>query len=75
MMLLQVMLLQKLPRGILCCGWRKLEQCYGASLDRKVYDPKASGMKDGGLEVKCPYCKRGMTVEQACKDPNFCLYR
>ena len=47
---------------------------YGASLDRKVYDPKASGVKDGGLEVKCPYCKRGMTVEQACKDPNFCLY-
>ncbi|XP_068711903.1 uncharacterized protein [Montipora foliosa] len=47
---------------------------YGASLDRKVYDPKASGMKVGGLEAKCPYCKRGMTVEQACKDPNFCLY-
>ena len=46
----------------------------GASLDRKVYDPKASGMKVGGLEAKCPYCKRGMTVEQACKDPNFCLY-
>ena len=47
---------------------------YGASLDRKVYDPKASGMKVGGLEAKCPYCKRGMTVEQACKDPHFCLY-
>ena len=47
---------------------------YGASLDRKVYDPKAAGMKIGGLEVKCPYYKRGMTVEQACKDLNFCLY-
>ena len=47
---------------------------YGASLDRKVYDPKASGLKVGGLEAKCPYCKRGMTVEQACKDPNFYLY-
>ena len=47
---------------------------YGASLDRKVYDPKASGLKVGGLEAKYPYCKRGMTVEQAYKDPNFYLY-
>lgn len=31
-------------------------------------------MKVGGLEAKCPYCKRGMIVEQARKDPNFCLY-
>ena len=47
---------------------------YGASLDQKVYDPKASGMKVGGLEVKCPYCKRGITIKQTCKDPNFCLH-
>lgn len=47
---------------------------YGASLDRKVYDPMARGMKTGGLEVKCPYSKRGMSVEEACKDKTFCLH-
>lgn len=36
---------------------------YGVSLDWKVYDLKVVGMKIGGLEVKCLYCKRGMIVE------------
>lgn len=43
-------------------------------MDRGAYDPKATGKKVGGLEVKCPYCNRGMTVEEAYKDPNLCLY-
>lgn len=47
----------------------------GASLDRKVYDPLAKGMEIGGLEVKCPYSKRGMTVAQACEDKAFYLGR
>ena len=44
-----------------------------ASLDRKVYDPQAKGSKTGGLEVKCPISKKGMSVEEACKDKTFFL--
>lgn len=43
----------------------------GASLDRKVIDPTASGSKIGGLEVKCPISKQGQTPEEACMDPSF----
>lgn len=46
---------------------------YGASLDRCVFDPNAKGKKQGGLEVKCPYSKRGMSVQEACQDKNFFL--
>ena len=45
----------------------------GASLDRLVYDPSASSAKEGGLEVKCPYSKGGMTVQEACSDNKFYL--
>jgi hypothetical protein len=45
----------------------------GASLDRKVYDPKASGSSDGGLEVKCPFSKQGLSLEEACTDKSFFL--
>ena len=45
----------------------------GASLDRLVYDPSSTNEHVGGLEVKCPYSKRGMTVEEACSDGKFYL--
>ena len=45
----------------------------GASLDRMVYDPKAKGNKTGGLEVKCPFSKKGMSLEEACEDRKFYL--
>jgi len=51
----------------------KLRPGYGASLDRMVFDPLAKGKEKGGLEVKCPFSKRGMSVEEACLDKNFCL--
>lgn len=44
----------------------------GASLDRMVYDPMANPKK-GGLEVKCPYAKRGMTIQEACNNNKFYL--
>ena len=28
---------------------------------------------DGIVEVKCPYCKRGNTIDEAADDPRFCL--
>ena len=45
----------------------------GASPDGKVYDPTE---KDpfGLLEIKNPYTWRNHTMEEACKDPNFCLH-
>ena len=47
--------------------------CLGASPDGKVYDPTK---KDpfGLLEIKKPYTWRNHTMEEACKDPNFCLH-
>lgn len=43
----------------------------GASLDRLVYDPSSTDGTEGGLEVKCPYSKRGMSVSEACCDGKF----
>ena len=45
----------------------------GASLDGKVYDPTE---KDpfGLLEVKITYTWRNHTMEEACKNPDFCLH-
>lgn len=43
----------------------------GASLDRLVYDPSSKNGTLGGLEVKCPYSKRGQSIEQACSDKKF----
>lgn len=45
----------------------------GARVDRMVYDPMAYGQKNGGLEVKCPYTKAGMSVNEACSDSKFYL--
>lgn len=45
----------------------------GASVDRMVYDPMTYGQKNGGLEVKCPYTKAGMSVNEACSDSKFYL--
>ena len=39
----------------------KIRPGLGASLDRMVYDPLAH-CKKGGLEIKCPYSKQGMTI-------------
>lgn len=38
----------------------------GASLDRLVYDLSSTNGTEGGLEVKCPHSKRGMSVTEAC---------
>lgn len=46
---------------------------YGASLDRMVFDPMAMGKKEGGLEIKCPYSKQGMSIEDACSHKQFCM--
>ncbi|KAK6175764.1 hypothetical protein SNE40_014157 [Patella caerulea] len=43
----------------------------GASPDGKVYDTVCN--KFGGLEVKCPISKAGMTIEQACQQKGFYL--
>lgn len=45
----------------------------GASLDRYVIDPMAIPKKEGGLEVKCPISKAGMSLEEACSDKKFYL--
>ena len=45
----------------------------GASLDRLVYDPSSTDGTEGGLEVKCPYSKRSMSVTEACSDSKFYL--
>ena len=50
-----------------------ITQGYGASLDKMVYDPNACGKKQGGLEIKCPFSKRGLSVEEACLGKNFFL--
>ena len=42
----------------------------GASPDGKVFDPSTHS-KYGLLEIKCPFSKRGETLEQAASDPNF----
>lgn len=42
----------------------------GASPDGKI---KCSCCGMGILEIKCPYCKRGDTHEQAAEDKDFCL--
>ena len=47
-----------------------ITQGYGASLDKMVY---ACGKKQGGLEIKCPFSKRGLSVEEACLGKNFFL--
>jgi len=44
----------------------------GASPDGKVFDP-STDTKYGLLEIKCPFSKRGETLEQAASDPNFYL--
>ena len=46
---------------------------YGASLDRRVYDPLAKASKEGGLEVKCPSSKEGLTTDEACRNTSFCM--
>jgi len=47
----------------------------GASPDGKVYDPIATGSKYGLLEIKCPFSKRGETLDQAAQDPDFYLFK
>ena len=42
----------------------------GATPDGKVFDP-SSNSKFRLLEIKCPYSKRGDTLDQAASDPNF----
>ena len=42
----------------------------GATPDGKVFDPSSSS-KFGLLEIKCPYSKRGDTLDQASSDPDF----
>lgn len=42
----------------------------GASPDGKVKDLN-SDQPDGILEIKCPYSKRDVEPEEACKDPTF----
>ena len=42
----------------------------GATPDGKVFDP-SSNSKFGLLEIKCPYSKRGDTLDQAASDPDF----
>ena len=44
----------------------------GASPDGKVFDPSTDS-KYGLLEIKCPFSKRGETLDQAAADPNFYL--
>ena len=44
----------------------------GATPDGKVFDPSANE-KYGLLEIKCPYSKKGETLDQAAADPNFYL--
>ena len=43
-----------------------------ASPDGKVFDPSTDS-KYGLLEIKCPFSKRGETLDQAAADPNFYL--
>ena len=42
----------------------------GASPDGKVFDPSTDS-KYGLLKIKCPFSKRGETLDQAAADPNF----
>ena len=42
----------------------------GATPDGKVFDPSSSS-KFGLLEIKCPFSKRGNTLDQASSDPDF----
>ena len=42
----------------------------GTTPDGKVFDPSSSS-KFGLLEIKCPYSKRGDTLDQASSDPDF----
>ena len=42
----------------------------GASPDGKVFDPSSSS-KFGLLDIKCPFPKRGDTLDQASSDPDF----
>ena len=43
----------------------------GASLDRVV--TMIDTDKKWGMEIKSPFSKAGMTVDEACKEKNFCL--
>ena len=40
--------------------------------DWKVFDPSSSS-KFGFLQIKCPYSKRGNTLDQASSDPDFSI--
>jgi hypothetical protein len=46
----------------------------GASPDCLVFDG-AEANSFGIGEVKCPFSKKDMTVDEACKDKNFCLQK
>ena len=46
----------------------------GASPDGKVFDPSTDS-KYGLLEIKCPFSKRGETLDQAAADPKFYLQK
>jgi hypothetical protein len=46
----------------------------GASPDFLVFDG-AEANSSGIGEVKCPFSKKDMTVDEACKDKNFCLQK
>ena len=44
----------------------------GATPDRKVLDPSTND-KYGLLEIKCPFSKKGETLDQVAADPDFYL--
>ena len=48
-------------------GW------FGASPDALVTDPD-SELPQGIAEFKCPYSKRELTPQEACRDPTFLLF-
>ena len=44
----------------------------GATPDGSVYDPTCHEQPYGFLEVKCPYSKSNVTLEDACTSRDFC---
>ena len=45
---------------------------FGTSLDSMVID-KSADTHNGGLEVKCPFSKANMDIDEACQDKTFFL--
>lgn len=48
---------------------------FGASKNRKVFDPASNAGKHGVLEIECPFSKRPDSLEQAADDPSFYLLK